>query len=75
MTNNPTEQQAENTVTIIEDWNEREGCIYYRWKITGAEDWNEKLTPYKEKPVIQFKTLSHREFEEFYDNRLKEVHS
>lgn len=50
--------QVDNSVVIYEDWNERDGKIYYRWRVEGEKVWHEKLTAYKQKPTIQWQRLS-----------------
>lgn len=60
-------------VTVYEDWNERDGKIYYRWKVANGE-WNERLTPHKEKPMGYVKYMSKFEFDEFY-RRQQELQS
>lgn len=50
-------------VTIIEDWNERDGKIYYRWRLADEEQWHEILTAHKQKPHISFRYLTTKEYE------------
>lgn len=56
------------SVTILEDWNERADGVYYRWKRVDEDgtaeegEWHEKLTPFKQKPVVYFKRLSKLEY-------------
>lgn len=61
-----SQPSEELTVTIYEDWEEVDGKIYYKWRLPGDTAWHIKETPYKQKPIIRFKTLSKVEFEEFY---------
>lgn len=51
-----------NTVTIMEDWVEIEGTVFYRWKRPEEKDWHYKKTPYKQKPVVQFRYMTEEEF-------------
>jgi len=55
-------------ITIMEDWVEREGKVYYLWKTPEETEWHEKLTPYTQKPYFTFKYLTKPEFD-----KLKEV--
>jgi hypothetical protein len=49
-------------VTILEDWNQdSDGRIWYRWKLASEKDWHFKLTPYKQKPYVQYKYISTEE--------------
>lgn len=52
-------------VTIYEDWNERDGKVYYRWRLSSEKQWHEKLTAYKEKPTGHVRYVSEIEFGEF----------
>lgn len=45
-------------VFIFEDWNERNGNIYYRWRLKDEKDWHERLTPYRQKPTVTYKYVS-----------------
>ena len=58
---------AEETITIYEDWDERPDGVYYRWRLPGERQWHERLTAYKQKPVLYRKVLSKKEFEERYE--------
>ena len=50
-------------VTIFEDWNERDGKIYYRYRFEGEKEWHEKLTAHKQKPFIRWQLLTPKELE------------
>jgi len=54
-----------NLVLIYEDWNERPDGVYYRWSLDG-KIWNERLTAYKQKPVVQMKYVSQQDYYEKY---------
>lgn len=49
------------TITIIEDWVELEGTVFYRWKQPHEKEWHYRKTPYKEKPVVQFRYMTEEE--------------
>lgn len=49
-----SEEPLSDKVGVFEDWNERDGNIYYRWRLEGEETWHEKLTPYTEKPYFTY---------------------
>ena len=51
-------------ITIYEDWNEIDGKIYYRWRLSGEKEWHTKLTAYRKKPYIKFKYISEQELKE-----------
>lgn len=59
------ENKPDPTITVLEDWNEVDGKIYFRWKLKNDKEWNVKLTPYKEKPWVHFKYMSPKEFENY----------
>lgn len=50
-------------VTIFEDWNERDGRIYYRYRFEGEKEWHERLTAHKQKPFIRWQLLTPIELE------------
>lgn len=58
------------TITIFEDWNERNGKVYYRWRLADpgvpAEDshWHEVLTGYSQKPIMTYKLLTEAQLDE-----------
>lgn len=62
------------SVRILEDWNERDGKVYYRWKRTdenaSAEEgeWHERLTAFKTKPAFYMKYISPIEYKEKYND-------
>lgn len=58
--------KPEASVIMYEDWDERPDGIYYKWRFEGEKEWNEKLTPYTQKPYIRFKRLSQAEVRNFY---------
>lgn len=66
MNQSPAERME--AVTIFEDWNEVDGKIYYRWRRKDEKEWHVKLTPYKQKPFIQYKLISPEELSELEDN-------
>jgi len=57
-------------ITILEDWNERDGKIYFRWKLLSEDEWHEKLTPYKTKPIVNFKYMPVPEYEHMVKKEL-----
>lgn len=53
------------SIVLYEDWNEREDGVYYRWRRSDEKKWHERLTPYKQKPIHQYKILSREEYLDF----------
>lgn len=60
-------------ITILEDWVEIEGTVFYRWKLPEEESWHYKKTPYKQKPIVQFKYMAEEEFGWLSESRKDEV--
>lgn len=56
-----------STVVILEDWVEKDGDVYYRWRTPEATTWNYILTPYKHKPIVHYKYLNHLEFDDLLE--------